>query len=102
MEVSVTKVDGPRSISLPAFIPVSLVTVTTVLGVAACTRHGRDAAPAASSQTAHVDALFTAWNRTDSPGCAVGISRDGTVVYEHGYGMADLEHKVAITSETVF
>jgi CubicO group peptidase (beta-lactamase class C family) len=102
MDVSVTKVAGPRSISLRVRIPLSLFTLAAILGVAACTRHASDAAAATSSQTARVDTLFTEWNRSDSPGCAVGISRNGTVVYEHGYGMADLEHTVAITPDTVF
>jgi CubicO group peptidase (beta-lactamase class C family) len=41
-------------------------------------------------------------NRTDTPGCAVGVSRNGAVVYEHGYGIANLELGVPITSATVF
>ena len=54
------------------------------------------------SKTARVDALFEKWNRTDSPGCAVGIGRNGSVLYEHGYGMANLEWGIPITPETVF
>jgi CubicO group peptidase (beta-lactamase class C family) len=56
----------------------------------------------ADSRTARVDALFEKWNRTDAPGCAVGISRNGSVLYEHGYGMANLEWGIPITPETVF
>jgi CubicO group peptidase (beta-lactamase class C family) len=56
----------------------------------------------AESQTARVDKLFAAWDTHDSPGCAVGVSHNGAVVYEHGYGMANLELGVPITSETVF
>ncbi len=55
-----------------------------------------------ASTTARVDTLFAAWNRPDSPGCGVGVSRNGAVIYERGYGMASLERKVAITSSTVF
>jgi CubicO group peptidase (beta-lactamase class C family) len=54
------------------------------------------------SQTARVDKLFAVWNSKDSPGCAVGISRNGAIVYQHGYGMANLELNVPITPETVF
>ena len=54
------------------------------------------------SQTARVDKLFVPWSRNDTPGCAVGISRNGAVVYEQGYGMANLELGVSITPETVF
>ncbi|HWW82673.1 MAG TPA: serine hydrolase domain-containing protein [Vicinamibacterales bacterium] len=56
----------------------------------------------AESPTARVDSLFASWNGKDSPGCAVGISRNGAVLYEHGYGMANLELGVPITTDTVF
>jgi CubicO group peptidase (beta-lactamase class C family) len=49
-----------------------------------------------------VDAVFAKWNRTDSPGCALGVYRDGKILYKHGYGMANLNDDVAITPETVF
>lgn len=51
---------------------------------------------------ARVDPLFATWNRADSPGCAVGVSRDGAIIYERGYGMASIERKRPITSSTVF
>jgi CubicO group peptidase (beta-lactamase class C family) len=54
------------------------------------------------SETKRVDRLFEAWNSKDSPGCAVGISRNSAVLYEHAYGMANLELSVPNTPETVF
>src|SRR5262245_46543709 len=64
------------------------------------------AAACPSSRTAttatRVDPLFATWNRPDSPGCGVGVSRNGALVYEHGFGMASLERKTPITSSTVF
>ncbi len=51
---------------------------------------------------ARVDSLFARYNGTDRPGCAVGVSRAGTVLLERGYGMADLESGRPITPETVF
>jgi CubicO group peptidase (beta-lactamase class C family) len=55
-----------------------------------------------TSMTARVDPLFTAWSRPDSPGCGVGVSRNGAVIFERGYGTASLERHVPITSSTVF
>ena len=52
--------------------------------------------------TARVDTLFAAWNRPDSPGCGVGVGRNGAVIYERGYGTASLERHVPITASTVF
>jgi CubicO group peptidase (beta-lactamase class C family) len=52
--------------------------------------------------TARVDKLFDKWNRTDSPGCALSVMKDGRIIYKHGYGMADLDHNVTITPSSVF
>jgi len=54
------------------------------------------------SVTARLDKLFAQWNRSDSPGCSLGVSRNGAVVYERGYGMANLELGVPITPASVF
>jgi CubicO group peptidase (beta-lactamase class C family) len=48
-----------------------------------------------------VDRIFAAFN-THTPGCAVGVAQNGTVVLKAGYGMADLERNVPITAETIF
>jgi CubicO group peptidase (beta-lactamase class C family) len=60
--------------------------------------------PAASpdSLSHRVDALFAPWAHVGTPGCALAVSRDGKIVYEQGYGMADIEHAVPITPATVF
>lgn len=49
-----------------------------------------------------VDSVFRAYDRTDAPGCALGIYRDGRIVYARGYGMANLELGIAISPRTVF
>jgi len=51
---------------------------------------------------AEVDKLFAAWNKTDSPGCAVAVVKDGQIVHKKGYGTANLELGVPITPESVF
>jgi CubicO group peptidase (beta-lactamase class C family) len=51
---------------------------------------------------AQVDAIFAPWSGSSTPGCAVGISRDGVVDYTHGYGMANLDYAIPITPESVF
>ena len=63
---------------------------------------GSCASSRTASTDARIDPLFATWNRPDSPGCGVGVSRNGAVIYERGYGMASLERKVPITSSTVF
>ncbi len=48
------------------------------------------------------DTVFARWNSTHTPGCAVGVARDGNVLLTRGYGMADLETGTPITAQTVF
>lgn len=55
-----------------------------------------------ASWTEQVDLVFAAVDRGDVPGCAVGIYREGEVVYKRGYGCAHLEHAIPITPSTVF
>src|ERR1043165_1811035 len=35
-------------------------------------------------------------------GISIAVARDGQVVFARGYGMANLEHSVPVTTETVF
>jgi CubicO group peptidase (beta-lactamase class C family) len=47
------------------------------------------------------DEIFSHWNNT-TPGGSVLVSRGEKVVYNKAYGLADLEHNVPNTTETVF
>lgn len=49
-----------------------------------------------------VDAEFAAWDRKDSPGCSVAVARNGVILYERGYGTANLELGVPITTASRF
>jgi CubicO group peptidase (beta-lactamase class C family) len=49
-----------------------------------------------------VDSVFAAYDKRDSPGCAVSVSDSGRTVFEKGYGMASLEHDVPITPNSAF
>src|SRR3712207_3270058 len=57
--------------------------------------------PSDTSVTARVDRIFAQWDRTDSPGCVLGVFRDGRIAYARGYGMANLELGVALTPQSV-
>ena len=41
-------------------------------------------------------------NSNDAPGCAVAASRNGAIVFENGYGMANLETNTPITPSSIF
>jgi CubicO group peptidase (beta-lactamase class C family) len=59
---------------------------------------GMAAQPAPQS----VDKVFAQWDNTRSPGCALAAIKGGRMVYERGFGMADLDHDIRITPSTVF
>jgi CubicO group peptidase (beta-lactamase class C family) len=49
-----------------------------------------------------VDKIFPAYDKPASPGCSLGVIRDGSFVYRRGYGEGSLELAVSLTSESVF
>lgn len=53
-------------------------------------------------QSQAVDAIFSDWDKTDTPGCALGIIKDGQLIYARGYGMANLEHDLQNNSKSVY
>src|SRR3954469_2798109 len=63
------------------------------------------AAPA-SAQTftpdPRIDRLFAQWDKPGSPGCAVGVVRDGKLVYERGQGMANLDYDIPSSPRMVY
>jgi CubicO group peptidase (beta-lactamase class C family) len=48
-----------------------------------------------------IDAVFARYTST-TPGCAVAVAEKGAPTFARGYGMADLEHDVPITPDTIF
>lgn len=62
----------------------------------------QDAAPTAFPADPRVDAVFAEYDRPDRPGCAVGAYRDDRLIYAKGYGLADVERGVPLTSRSVF
>ena len=54
------------------------------------------------SITKKIDNLFNYWNKAGSPGCAIGIIRNDSLIYAQGYGMANLEYSIPITPATIF
>jgi CubicO group peptidase (beta-lactamase class C family) len=72
-----------------------------VLGLRSQSR-AQSAAPITAETVRRIDALFAAWDNTRSPGCALGVSQKGTLVYSRGYGMSNLEYDIPITADSIF
>lgn len=51
---------------------------------------------------AAVDRIFADVAKPGSPGCSVGVARDGKLLYSKGYGLANLELNVPLSPSSVF
>ena len=79
-----------------AFLSLALISASPV------SLRGQYVIGARDTLTSRVDAVFRMFDRVDSPGCEVGVYRDGRILYARGYGMANLELGVPNTPRTVF
>ncbi len=55
---------------------------------------GPSLSTAQSPRNPAVDRVFAAWDKPDSPGCAVAAVQNGRMLYEQGYGMANLDYDI--------
>jgi len=65
-----------------------------------CRAQERAAKPAPAME--RVDVLFAQWDKPDSPGCALAVIKGGQVIYKRGYGSANLDYGIPISSQSVF
>ena len=72
--------------------------VVSVLGILGIQTGAQSSRPLTD---ARVDGIFKAWS-TATPGCAIGVAVKGEPIVRAAYGMADLEHDVPNTPETIF
>src|SRR5580693_1026750 len=61
-----------------------------------------NAEPRGQKMEAAVDEVFEDLTAPGSPGCALGVYRDGQMIYAKGYGLANVEDSVPITPKSVF
>lgn len=81
---------------------VRLATAVAALALLATAPAHAQTPPLSAAQLARIDSVFTGWNSTASPGCALGVSYRDQLVLERAWGMAELEHGVPITPATIF
>ena len=55
-----------------------------------------------AAERARIDAVFKAYDKPHVPGCALGVMQNGQLAYGRGYGWADLERNVPITTASLF
>src|SRR5580765_8927182 len=57
---------------------------------------------AQEKQAKAVDEIFADLAKEGSPGCALAVARAGKIIYEKGYGLANIEQNVDITPQSIF
>eukprot|EP00657_Telonema_sp_P-1_P003605 TRINITY_DN1854_c0_g1_i1.p1 TRINITY_DN1854_c0_g1~~TRINITY_DN1854_c0_g1_i1.p1 ORF type:complete len:192 (-),score=11.75 TRINITY_DN1854_c0_g1_i1:11-586(-) len=57
--------------------------------------------PLSAANIAAMDDVFSNIE-AEAPGCVLGVMKDGKMLYQNGYGLANLEHNIPITPDTVF
>jgi CubicO group peptidase (beta-lactamase class C family) len=85
--------------SYPSVLPIGrLVALVAVLA----SLTGIDLQAAQTPSASAIDAIFAEYDMPGSVGCALGVSLDGELVYKKGYGFANLDWDIPITSTTAF
>lgn len=69
---------------------IALIVAATAMPLTATT------IPAAS-----IDSICAPYTSAGSPGCVIAVVKDGKTIFAKGYGMANLEHDVPMTTESV-
>ena len=85
---------------MPVLRPVAILSLSVVVLAAAIAVERKEREGEGLERS--VDQIFAAYDTPDSPGCALGVIRDGNFVYKKGYGAASLELGVPLTPESVF
>jgi len=55
-----------------------------------------------SREQRDIDSIFKIYDTGVTPGVSVGVVQNGKVLFENGYGFADIEHQIKIDSLTLF
>lgn len=83
----------------PATYPMNLLRLFPLL-FAFCAWPAISAAQDVSATA--IDTLFAEWDKPGSPGAALVVMRGDEIIYEKGYGSANLEYGLPITPRSVF
>jgi CubicO group peptidase (beta-lactamase class C family) len=49
-----------------------------------------------------IDSIFSEWTKPNTPGCALGIIKNGELIYSKGYGLANMEYDIPNSASSVF
>lgn len=81
-----------------------ILSIFILIGLISCNTGNADNAQALLNKETieNIDSLFYEYDRLNSPGFAIGIIQDSTVLYKSGYGAASLDYSIPIDNNTAF
>jgi len=91
-EIKMTRIDSKSRLFFSSLLILSILSVPGTFPLQA----------QSDALTAQVDQVFANWDKPDSPGCALAVIKDGKIIYQRGYGMANLEHDISISPASAF
>jgi CubicO group peptidase (beta-lactamase class C family) len=71
------------------------------IALAPAATHAQHIIGTRDARALRADSVFRAFDRTDSPGCALGVYENNAILYARGYGMASLENGVSLSPRSV-
>lgn len=77
-----------------------LVVLSTLLGLTSANLHAQTTNLLPTTITAKIDSLFAEFTTPNTPGCAIGVVRNDSLIFARGYGLANLEKKELISPQT--
>ena len=61
-----------------------------------------NAASAQQPTPAAIDSVFARFNKPEMPGCVLGVVRNGQLIYQRGYGMANLDYEIPNAPQMIY
>lgn len=78
------------------------ITVLVLLAILPQSGRSWAAGPLDDTKARQIDALFGFWDRDDRPGAAVAVAQGGKMLFQKGFGLANVAHRVPNRPDTVF
>jgi CubicO group peptidase (beta-lactamase class C family) len=81
---------------------IAILLLTSVISLVFVGCGGETISARGPDPAAQVEALFEPWTVGDSPGAAVMVIENGEILFEGGFGLANLESRTPITPQSAF
>jgi len=79
----------------------TVISSIALLAIGSGVAHAQNIVGLRDARALRADSVFQRFDRSDSPGCALGVYQNGGILYARGYGMASLELGVALSPQSV-